>query len=148
MEEKIVDHTQQTIVKQNSNEIIFQNSIIKGEEILKENDFFKDLISLMHNMEFNNFYKNYFQNWSDIETMIFYMKLYKAIEYGYSIQYDSDINQEFMTFILHKVITTSELRKKAISIFKNFKESSLSDKEIFCKLLDYNTLQNEKLLLK
>ena len=148
MEEKIVDHTQQKIVKQNSNEILFQNSIIKGKEILKENDFFKDLISLMHNIEFNNFYKNYFQNWSDIETMIFYMKLYKAIEYGYSIQYDSDINQEFMTFILHKVITTNELRKKAISIFKNFKESSLSDKEIFCKLLDYNTLSKEKLLLK
>ena len=39
MEEKIIDHTQQTIVKQNSNEILFQNSIIKGEEILKENDF-------------------------------------------------------------------------------------------------------------
>ena len=61
MEEKVIDHTQQKIVKQNSNEILFQNSIIKGEEILKENDFFKDLISLMHNMEFNNFYKNYFQ---------------------------------------------------------------------------------------
>ena len=60
MEEKVIDHTQQKIVKQNSNEILFQNSIIKGEEILKENDFFKDLISLMHNIEFNNFYKKLF----------------------------------------------------------------------------------------
>ena len=102
----------------------------------------------MHNIEFNNFYKKYFQNWSDIETMIFYMKLYKAIEYGYKNKFYTDIDPQLMTFTLHKVMTTTALRKAAIKIFRNFKDSSITDKEIFCKLLDFTSISNEKLLIK
>jgi predicted lipase len=101
----------------------------------------------MHNIEFNNFYKKYFQNWSDIETMIFYMKLYKAIEYGYSLKFNTAIDPQLMTFTLHKVMTTTPLRKEAMKIFRNFKDTSISDKEIFCKLLDFTAITNEKLLL-
>ena len=50
------------------------DDIEEGGKNLHEKDFFRDFISLMHNIEFDNFYKKYFQNWSDIETMIFYMK--------------------------------------------------------------------------
>ena len=52
----------------------------KGEKILKTNPFFTDFIGLMKNTQFRYFYETYFKNWSDIETMIFYMKLYKFIE--------------------------------------------------------------------
>ena len=58
------------IVKKDSSEILFEESIIKGNKILHENEFFQDFISLMHNIEFNNFYKKYFQNWSDIEQSL------------------------------------------------------------------------------
>lgn len=136
------------LVKKDSNEILFQESIQKGNKILRENDFFKDFINLMHNIEFNDFYKKYFQNWSDIETMIFYMKLYKAIEYGYSTKFSDEINPELMTFTLHRVMTTTHLRKKAIQIFRNFKESSKTDKEIFNQLLDFENLSNEKMLIQ
>ena len=85
----------------------------------------------MENIEFDEFYKKYFTNWSDIETMVFYMKLYKALEYGYSIQFKNNIDKRLMTFILHKIMTTTVLRKAAIEIFNNFKKHSLSDKEIF-----------------
>ena len=43
----------------------------KGKEILKKNDFFKKLINLMNSHEFNDFYESYFNDWSDIETIIF-----------------------------------------------------------------------------
>jgi hypothetical protein len=140
--------TELKLVKKDSNEIVFHESTQKGKKILCENDFFKDFINLMHNIEFNNFYKKYFQNWSDIETMIFYMKLYKAIEYGYSTKFSDEINAELMTFTLHRVMTTSHLRKKAIQIFRNFKESSKTDKEIFNQLLDFENLSNEKMLIQ
>ena len=145
MENKSIENK---IIKKNSDERLFEESIQKGNKILYENDFFRDFISLMHNIEFNNFYKKYFQNWSDIETMIFYMKLYKAIEYGYINKFYTDIDPQLMTFTLHKVMTTTALRKAAIKIFRNFKDSSITDKEIFCKLLDFTTISNEKLLIK
>ena len=78
--------------------------------------------------------------------MIFYMKVYKAVEYGYEEQYKTPIDKEFMTFILHKIMTNNQLRKNAISIFNNFKDSSISDQQFFCRLLDYKALQDEKVL--
>lgn len=145
MENKSIENK---IIKKNSDERLFEESIQKGNKILYENEFFRDFISLMHNIEFNNFYKKYFQNWSDIETMIFYMKLYKAIEYGYKNKFYTDIDPQLMTFTLHKVMTTTALRKAAIKIFRNFKDTSITDKEIFCKLLDFTSISNEKLLIK
>lgn len=147
MENTIENTTEKKIVKKDSSEILFEESIMKGNKILHENDFFRDFISLMHNIEFDNFYKKYFQNWSDIETMIFYMKLYKAIEYGYSTKFETNIDPQLMTFTLHKIMTTTPLRKAAMKTFRNFKDSSISDKEIFCKLLDFTAISNEKLLL-
>ena len=131
-----MDTQSKIIIKQESNEHLFENSIKKGSKILNENNFFKDFINLMHNVEFNNFYKKYFQSWSDIETMVFYMKLYKAIEYGYTSKFYSNIDDELMTFTLHKVMTTTNLRKTAIKLFRQFKETSLTEKDIFCKLLE------------
>ena len=124
-----------------------QKSLSRGKQIYDENSFFQDFIELMQNSVFHKFYTKYFQNWSDIQTMIFYMKLYKAIECGYRKQYDSSIDHELMTFMLHKIITTTALRKKAFEIFNNFKESSLSDQQLFNELLDYSSLSKEKLLI-
>lgn len=120
----------------------------EGKIILSQNTFFQDFISLMNNIEFDNFYKTYFQNWSDIETMVFYMKLYKALEYGYSIQYNNPIQPEIMTFALHKIMTTTQLRKSAIQIFNNFKKHAISDQDIFCQLIDFNELSNEYIAIK
>lgn len=133
-----------TIVKKEVNEHI---ALRKGEKIISTNIFFQDFISLMQNIEFDEFYKKYFTNWSDIETMVFYMKLYKALEYGYSVRYNDNIDKRLMTFILHKIMTTTILRKSAIEIFNNFKQHSLSDQEIFCKMLDFATLSNEYLAI-
>lgn len=114
-----------------------QNSEIKkykkeekeGKKILNKNHFFQDFTSLMRNTEFKNFYHNYFKDWSDIQTMIFYMKIYSTIEELYYSQYKKEISDELMTFTLHKIITTQETRKAAIEIFKNFKgEQSNIDK--------------------
>ncbi len=133
------------IVSIKENEYI---ALRKGEKIFSTNTFFQDFISLMENIEFDEFYKKYFTNWSDIETMVFYMKLYKALEYGYSIQFKNNIDKRLMTFILHKIMTTTVLRKAAIEIFNNFKKHSLSDQEIFCNMLDFGSLSNEYLTIE
>lgn len=120
--------------------------IEEGEKMCSTNPFFKDFITLMNNIQFNDFYNKYFQNWSDIETMVFYMKLYKALEYGYFLKYNQSIDDNLMTFILHKIMVTSDLRRQAIKLFRSFQTSSLNEQEMFCKLLDFTALSNEEQL--
>lgn len=105
---------------------IFNSATQSGKKILKDNPFFKDFTSLMRNNEFKQFYENYFKDWSDIQTMIFYMKLYTTIEDAYFSQYKEKITDELMTFTLHKIITTSKIRKMAIDLFKQFKGETLT----------------------
>ena len=57
----------------------------KGGEILNENKFFSDLCSMMKNVEFLKFYDEYLKDWSDIQCMIFYMKLYTTIDFEYNL---------------------------------------------------------------
>lgn len=150
LDNTLQNHSQiqrQSIITRRKSESDLQKSLSYGKKIYSENSFFQDFIKLMQNSVFHDFYTKYFQNWSDIQTMVFYMKVYKAIEYGYKSQYNESIQPEFMTFILHKVMTTTPLRKAAFKIFNNFKESSLSDQQIFNQLIDYSSLSKEKLLI-
>ena len=110
-----------------SNQInVFDKASVSGKKILKDNQFFRDFTSLMRNDEFKQFYQNYFKDWSDIQTMIFYMKLYTTIEDAYFAQYKEKITDELITFTLHKIITTTEMRKMAVELFKNFKGEKLT----------------------
>ena len=75
-----------------------------GENILNENKFFGDLCSLMKNVEFIKFYNTYLQEWSDIQCMIFYMKLYSTIEYEYNMRFSHKITDEIMTYMIKKFV--------------------------------------------
>jgi len=75
----------------------------KGKNIIYKNDFFKKLLNLMNSDEFTDFYSSYFHDWSDIETIIFYIKLYKTIEYEYSIRFNASISDEIMAYTLYNV---------------------------------------------
>ena len=111
---------------------LFDNEEKTGHKILKKNKFFKDFTGLMRNTEFRNFYHNYFSDWTDIQTMIFYMKIYTTIEDMYFNKYKKCMNDELMTYTLHKIITTKETRKVAVELFKNFKgeENDIDKKKL------------------
>jgi hypothetical protein len=101
--------------------IQFNDKNRKGGKILSENIFFKDLCNLMKNVEFVKFYDNYFKDWSDIQCMIFYMKLYSTIEYEYKLRFNSEINDETMTLMMHKIMTNGQTRKFAFDVFEKYK---------------------------
>ena len=104
----------------------------------------------MRNNEFKKFYHNYFKDWSDIQTMIFYMKIYSAVEDLYYSQYKKEISDELMTYTLHKIITTQETRKIAVEIFKNFKgEESNIDKNrltYFKSIINFESIPSNLLI--
>lgn len=129
----------------------FQSQENKGNKILNKNKFFSDFTSLMRNIEFKEFYNNYFNDWSDIQTMIFYMKIYSTIENLYFNKYKNNISDELMTYMLHKIITTNETRKIAVELFKNFKgeKSDIIDANklvYFESLIDFDTSKNNLLI--
>ena len=105
----------------------------------------------MRNTEFRNFYQNYFSDWTDIQTMIFYMKIYTTIEDMYFNKYKKYMNDELMTYTLHKIITTKETRKVAVELFKNFKgeENDIDKKKlIFFESMITFDAEGKTLLIK
>lgn len=106
-----------------------------GFNILKNNNFFKDFISLMNNTEFKQFYDIYFKDWTDIQTMIFYMKLYSTLEYEYSNRYNCQISDELMTESLYNIISNTQTRQVAMQLFDDFK-------------VDYNASSSFRSLIK
>ena len=115
-------------------EIIPKNSK-PGLNILKENKFFSDFISLMNNSEFKHFYDTYFKDWTDIQTMIFYMKLYSTIEYEYFSRHNCKISDELMTESLYNIISNTQTRQVAMQLFDDFK-------------VDYNASSSFRSLIK
>lgn len=131
----------------------YDNELKEGTKILRKNKFFQDFTSLMRNNEFRIFYQNYFKDWSDIQTMIFYMKIYTTVEEIYYTKYNQNISDELMTYTLHQIITTNETRKVAVELFKNFKgeESKIVDNKkltFFSSLIDFDKNSNNILLIE
>jgi hypothetical protein len=106
-----------------------------GSKILNENKFFRDFISLMNNKEFKFFYETYFHDWTDTQTMIFYMKLHSTIEYEYYTRYNCNISDEIMAESLYNIISNTQTRKIAMQLFNDFK-------------VDYNASSSFRSLIK
>ena len=128
----------------NKNDIvIIDKNETKGAEILTTNPFFKDLIGIMKNTEFKNFYSKYFKDWTDIQTMIFYMKLYTTIEYEYNSRFSNQINDNLMTYTLHNVMTNTNTRSVAMSLFRDFKDLNHSRTYDFRTLIQFNNIDTD-----
>tara|TARA_Y100000389_G_scaffold204526_2_gene257707 strand:+ start:2464 stop:2820 length:357 start_codon:yes stop_codon:yes gene_type:complete len=109
-----------------------------GNKIYKNNIFFSDLCSLMKNNEFKNFYNQYFENWSDIQCMIFYMKLYSTIQYEYKSRFNMEITDSIMCFAMHNVMNNTKTRKIAMKLFKNFETNHAQNVCNFGELLTFD----------
>ena len=104
--------------------------------IEKKNPFFKDLINIMNNLEFKEFYNKYFSDWNDIQAMVFFMKLYSTIDYEFTRQFNSQIENPEMEIILNKVMENNSTRKMALSLFNDYKNCT-----------DYKRTENFRTLL-
>ncbi len=125
----------QLVVKQTESLVEIER---KGGEILKQNKFFSDLCNIMKNTEFIKFFDEYFKDWSNIQCMIFYMKLYSTIEYEYSARYDGSISDETMTYMLKQIMNNRDTRRFAFDLFKDFRDISHKNTGSFRTLLNFD----------
>ena len=126
-------------------EITSHNKNSQGTKLLQENKFFSDFISLMNNPEFKYFYDTYFRDWTDIQTMIFYMKLYSTIEYEYYSRNNCKISNEQMTESLYKIISNTQTRQMAMNLFNDFKVD-YNASNTFRSLLQFDNSDKQKSL--
>ncbi len=113
------------IRKINSDSIVyksdFQNIVIqKGKKILEENDFFSKLDKLMQDKDFREFYDKYFKSYTDVQTVILYMKLYQTLETEYEKRFDEKIPKELLAFTMKEIFVDNTMRKITMESFNNF----------------------------
>jgi hypothetical protein len=77
----------------------------------------------MKNNEFRDFYNTYFTDWNEIQSMVFFMKLYSTIEYEYRERFNENINDNEMTLILTNVMNNNVTRRYALDLFQEFKST-------------------------
>ena len=131
----------QLVVKQGESLVEIER---KGGKILSENKFFSDLCSLMKNVEFLKFYDEYLKDWSDIQCMIFYMKLYTTIDYEYSNRFNNKISDEAMTYTIKQIMENRDTRRFAFDLFKDFKDISHKNTGSFRTLLNFYDKESKK----
>jgi len=90
----------------------------------------------MKNPEFKLFYNKYLTDWNEIQTMVFFMKLYSTIEDEYTIRFNKQISDSDMLIVLQEVMNNDDTRKYALTLFQDYKSS-----------YDYKTTKNFRKLL-
>ena len=139
-----------TIVNKNDNEINIlinneTNKILnKGEEILKNHGFFKDLSELMENEKFISFFNKYFTNMSESKITVVYMKLYKEFKDKWKELNDEDLDKRINVFLLWKLMKDKETNSFALHTVLNKMEGN-NKNSIFDDLSEFIKLTDKKL---
>ena len=125
-------------------ELIKKDLIKNGSIILKENNFFNDLDNIMNDYQFRFFYNKYFNDISDIKTVVLYMKLYETIQKEYKEKNGIDLESELLIYIIKELMSEDCSRKNILNSFQSFIENNNSNKKF---LLDiFEKYDNVKLL--
>jgi len=123
-----------------------KNSKIKGERMLKENDFFKDLVSLMENPEFKKFFKKHLSDWVSVKSTIIYMKLYDEFKTKYKKITDKELEESIVVYLLSTIMRNKELRPLSIKTIDKMYETGNID--FFKELEIYIENRETQLLLE
>ena len=97
--------------------------LVKKKDNEIQNPFFKDLVTIMSNPQFREFYNTYFSDWNEIQSMVFFMKLYSTIEYEYQERFQTLISPSQMTNVLSNVMENNVTRHYALELFQEFKST-------------------------
>lgn len=96
------------------------DAIIKGEDLLENNEFMKDLSNIMENNKFNSFFNKYFKTKTDTKVSLIYMKLYNEFKKR-GIQGEK-LDKRINTFIIWKIMTDRKMRPFVINNIEEGKD--------------------------
>tara|TARA_A100001015_G_scaffold310721_1_gene412635 strand:+ start:371 stop:781 length:411 start_codon:yes stop_codon:yes gene_type:complete len=90
----------------------------KGSQLLEENEFFKDLSTIMENKVFSSFFKKYFKDTLETKITIVYMKLYQEFKEKWKGLDDSELDARINTYLIWKIMRNKKTNKFAIRAIK------------------------------
>ena len=90
----------------------------KGSQLLEENEFFKDLSTVMENKVFSSFFKKYFKDTLETKITIVYMKLYQEFKEKWKGLNDSELDARINTYLIWKIMRNKKTNKFAIRAIK------------------------------
>ena len=88
----------------------------------------------MSNKLFSSYYKKYFTDFSNIRTIILYMKLYETIQKEYKDKHGYDIEKELLIYIIKELMSNSHSRKNIYDAFYKYCDNMNDSKKT--KILD------------
>ena len=100
------------------------------------------------NSEFRVFYDKYFKNYSDVKITLLYMELYETLQIEYKERYKTEIEKEYLAFIMKNLMTDNFTRKQLIESFDKYTKndkSTILDLFLLNNTIEYNnTLEYKK----
>tara|TARA_B100000795_G_C22757630_1_gene422200 strand:- start:276 stop:680 length:405 start_codon:yes stop_codon:yes gene_type:complete len=117
---------------------------LEGDRLLKENDFFQDLVSLMENEQFKIFFKKHMFDWTSVKSTVIYMKLYDELKTKYKKITDTELEESIVVYLLSKIMRDKNLRPFSIKTVDKIYETGKGD---FFEELDGYIKKKDNLLL-
>jgi len=143
--------------KSSSNEIIINKkdalfiqqkeaAIKKGNKILNENHFLRELSELMENEKFNNFFNKYMNDWVGIKSTVTYMKLYTELKNKYNEINEDELNKNIVVFLLTKIMRNKHLMTASIKTIDDMFDNNKVEffDEIEKKIIDIKCLKDKR----
>lgn len=83
----------------------------RGRLLYRNNSNYRNIVNVMEHPEFKEFFKNYFQDWTNTKTILMFMKLYEAIEKESNIP----LTGYQKLAILDDIINDRQIRQKVVA---------------------------------
>lgn len=112
--------------KNNQNQITTVSVI--GKEILTENSFFRDLISLVSTPEFKKFRENHMK--PHLEVSIIYFELYELLEKYYKQKMDEELPVELAVILLKNIMNKREYRRPFVNVITKYIKEDTNRKKL------------------
>ena len=103
--------------------------IKKGTKTLEDNEFFRDLSTLMTNDTFVRFFSKHMSNWIDVRSSVTYMKLYKEFQDRYEELTTEKLDKSIVVFMMCQIMRDRKLRPLSIKTIDDI--YNLEKKDLF-----------------
>ena len=106
----------------------------KGQDILRNNDFMRDLVILMKTPTFKTFRRKHMIH--DVKPALIYFELYEMLDKFYKRQMKESIPDDVAAELLKSIISRREYRTPLIGILHKYIQDGGSRKKLYQKLED------------
>lgn len=128
--------------KEDSNRLV---SLSIGDQILRDNSFYRDLISLMNTNAFKTFRTNHMTK--DIQASLIYFELYEMLGNFYTKKTGVDIPDDIGVELLKTIMDKKEYRGPLVRVLRRYIDNGGGNRDkLYIKLSEIMFTQSEEIL--